>query len=737
MDTALCDGLLADECELQYSLGVAASPACHRRISQRAWFADEDGVRTVGVGAVVVAQYDLSDTLGRNVAMWLLVKGKYAKQVEVASAFGLTSRQVNRLCKQAALAGMAGLVRKQRSDKTPEAVAERVCRLRKRGAKVSEIARKVALSPRTVRALLAERGLDYHDRASAQLSLALESEEGAEAAHAHRQELPQVRQVEAEEQASEAEASEADILGSEQEKLEAGVEFQSAYSVCGAGVLLAMAAERGVLLEEARNAYGQLGAGLYGLRAFVQGLLAMALLGLHNIEALKTKRPEELGLVLGLRRIFEVKTARRKLQEMGTRGKAEDWYHAVARRWVADAGNDIATLYVDGHTRAYYGKHSIAKGWCARRRLCQPATTDTWTNDSLGQPLLRITHEAHPTVAQVLPQVLADVRELVGPRRITVAFDRGGWSAATFKKLVAEQFDFVTYRSGQQALLPAEAFAEHSMADGTSTRVWRLADTRVNIHGYGEARQITIMTDKGKQTPIVTSNYDAAALDIVLQLLARWRQENYFKYMRQNYNIDALVDYATAPVEDREIPNPEYQQLSKQLARARTQLRKLQSRTQADTTQKQTTDNESECEHQIHELAAQIDQLLTQRKALPRRCMLSETSRADEVKLATERKLCSDLIKMAAYRAECELVRRLAGTFARTADEAHTLIRSIMQQTGDIRVEGTDVHVTLQPMSAPRFTRALVALCDAVNTDNPVYPDTHWRLHFHVTQNQK
>lgn len=117
--------------------------------------------------------------------------------------------------------------------------------------------------------------------------------------------------------------------------------------------------------------------------------------------------------------------------------------------------------------------------------------------------------------------------------------------------------------------------------------------------------------------------------------------------------------------------------------------------------------------------------------------MLSETNRADEVKLATERKLCSDLIKMAAYRTECELVRRIAGTFARTPDEAHTLIRSIMQQTGDIRVEGTDVHVTLQPMSAPRFTRALVALCDAVNTDNPVYPDTDWRLHFHVRQNQK
>jgi hypothetical protein len=710
-------------------LDLAPPPQGCRRVSDVAWLVEDDGVRTVWVRGVVVAQHDLSDTLGRNVAIWLLASAKYAKQTEIALAFALTARQVNRLCREAAREGAGALVRKERSDRTCEAVARRVCRLREQGDALASIARQVKLSTRTVYSILQERGYDPHDRPGpTQLDLDVSGDCD--------EQDDEPLETEGESLTDDLAQAPAETSGYAPDKPEADVEFEDASGVWGAGVLLAVAAEGGALLQEARGIYGQLRAGVYGLRAFVQGLFVMAWLGVRSPEGLKAKAPHGLGVLLGLPRIFEVKTLRRKLRETGARGKAGDWYREMAKRWVADADEEIATLYVDGHTRAYYGKRPIAKGWCARRRLCQPATTDTWTNDALGQPLLRITHEAHPTVAQVLPEVLADVRALVGPRRLTVAFDRGGWSGATFKKVVAEGFDFITYRPGHHDPLPADAFEDCPKRDGVKTKVRQLADMRLQVRAYGEARLIVILSDNGKQTHIVTSNRNALPLDLALQLLGRWRQENYFKYMRQNYSLDALVDYGTAPVEDREIPNPQYRDLSNQLRRARAQLRRLQAQAEAARTKGEAINNDRNLQLEISAQTQLIDELLRQRGTLAPRCMLSQTDRAGEVKLAVERKLCSDLVKMAAYRAECQMVRRIEATFARNADEGHAFVRAVMQQTGTIAVQDRDVYITLEPMSAPRFTRALEALCAATNSDNPVYPETDWRLHFHVRQDE-
>ena len=61
-------------------------------------------------------------------------------------------------------------------------------------------------------------------------------------------------------------------------------------------------------------------------------------------------------------------------------------------------------------------------------RLSMPATTDYWVNDQVGDPLLAITAEANAGMVKMLPEVLAQVRVIVGDRRVTVVFDRGGWS---------------------------------------------------------------------------------------------------------------------------------------------------------------------------------------------------------------------------------------------------------------------------------------------------------------------
>src|SRR5258707_6147686 len=107
-------------------------------------------------------------------------------------------------------------------------------------------------------------------------------------------------------------------------------------------------------------------------------------------------------------------------------------------------------LYVDGHVRAYHGQRAISsKAYVARRHLAMPASTDYWINDRSGDPLLVITGEVNAALTKALPRLLREVRDLVGTRRVTIVFDRGGWSPKLFATMIKDGFDLLTYRKGR------------------------------------------------------------------------------------------------------------------------------------------------------------------------------------------------------------------------------------------------------------------------------------------------
>ena len=145
----------------------------------------------------------------------------------------------------------------------------------------------------------------------------------------------------------------------------------------------------------ARDVYGSIGPAFYGLRTTIVTLLLMALIRIKRPENLKEYNPEDLGRLLGLDRVAEVKTIRRKLARLAGYGRAAEFGRALAEQRVQSRGNVMGFLYVDGHVRAYHGKHKLPKAYVARRHLAIPATTDYWVNDAKGEPLLLITCEAN------------------------------------------------------------------------------------------------------------------------------------------------------------------------------------------------------------------------------------------------------------------------------------------------------------------------------------------------------
>jgi len=61
------------------------------------------------------------------------------------------------------------------------------------------------------------------------------------------------------------------------------------------------------------------------------------------------------------------------------------------------------------------------------------------------------------------------------------------------------------------------------------------------------------------------------------RMFERWRQENFFKYLREEFALDALAEHAVEPDDPaREVPNPEWARVDAQPRQAHARWERLQ-----------------------------------------------------------------------------------------------------------------------------------------------------------------
>jgi hypothetical protein len=345
----------------------------------------------------------------------------------------------------------------------------------------------------------------------------------------------------------------------------------------------------------------------------------------------------------------------------------------------------------------------------------------------------------------MLPRVLHQVRALVGQRRVTVVFDRGGYSPNLFQQMLAAGFDLLTYRKGRYPRIPRKRFQERRTRRDGRTITYVLADQEVRLlKGQLRLRQVTRLMDNGHQTPILTSRRDLAAAQVAYRMFDRWRQENFFKYLREEYALDALVEYAAVPDDPtREVPNPAWAALDAQLRQAQACLDRLQAEYGLEAltnleNQRRTMRGfkiaQGPLGQKIWSAWQRILQLEKRRAAMPRRVPVQAVTEEPVVKLAPERKHLTNLIKMVAYQAESDLLRLVAPHYRRTSDEGRTLIQSALASTADLQVTRTELLLTLVPQSSPHRTRAIAALCNELNPTNTIFPGSRLRLRYAIRE---
>ena len=422
---------------------------------------------------------------------------------------------------------------------------------------------------------------------------------------------------------------------------------------------------------------------------------------------------------------------------------------SLARRHLQGTG-DYGTFYIDGHARAYFGKSRLPKAHLARARLSGLAEVDTWVCDKSGQGVLVWGAGPGASLAGELKRAVAEIRALVGPGvRPTIVFDRGGWSPKLFAELVGLGFDVLTYKKGRSRPEPRKSFSEHDFVDdlGRAQHYW-LADRRKRFgykdgkrDRYFSARQVTRLDPKtGHQTQVVTTRVDLSAPEVAYWCFCRWRQENFFRYMRANLGLDALDSYAKlADDPARTVPNPKKKEAAKKVKEAKAALALAESALARAVSAG--TDGSLAPSEANATIAAATEPLAKAKDAVakakaaqgevPARVALGELH-PDAVRQAPERKRAHDAIRMATYNAASSLAALLGSYYSRAEDEARTLLSEAFCSPADLEVVGDKLHVRLCPLSEPRRSRAVAGLCEELNETRTIYPGTNLRLVYSV-----
>jgi len=147
------------------------------------------------------------------------------------------------------------------------------------------------------------------------------------------------------------------------------------------------------------------------------------------------------------------------------------------------------------------------------------------------------------------------------------------------------------------------------------------------------------------------------------------------------------------------------------------------------------TKEEKRIRKEIEDIRNRVDGLTARRKVVPTHIPLANLDpEKEQVKLSTERKHLTNVLKMVAYQIEGDLVELIRPHYARAEDEGRTLIQAALQSAASIKPTKTELHVMLSPLSSPHRTKAIAALCESLNRTHTHFPGTDQIMRFSVLE---
>ena len=230
-------------------------------------------------------------------------------------------------------------------------------------------------------------------------------------------------------------------------------------------------------------------------------------------------------------------------------------------------------------------------------------------------------------------------------------------------------------------------------------------------------------------------------------MFSRWRQENYFKYMRKDYDFDRIMQYLVEQIDsDFTVSNPEYNNITYHIKKIREKISRRKAKLyelieanisdSMESTAKQLKKQAIEQE-ELDELQCKEAELINNRHLLPSRIKIKDMPENLKYnRLHLESKLFQNIIKMICYRAETNCANVLADYYKRYKDEKRELVKSLIFSHGDIICDEVNetLEVNLYSQLSPRQNYALGKLCDLLNDAEHYYPGTNLKLFYKIAK---
>ena len=211
---------------------------------------------------------------------------------------------------------------------------------------------------------------------------------------------------------------------------------------------------------------------------------------------------------------------------------------------------------------------------------------------------------------------------------LTMVFDREAWSPALFRRLSAQGVAVITWHKGFAGEdWPEEEFERigapnHGPFGIEGETGYRIAERTILLTmGSGKnaeavrVRQIRRLMPDGRQVAFVANNFSVPLERVAGAMFSRWSQENFFKYMKQEFGLGKMSSYDFVDLDpDARIVNPRWREADKKHDRLRKKLgRRL---TKAADLEKSIADGKGEkAARKLELVEAEIDDLKKQVEA--------------------------------------------------------------------------------------------------------------------------
>lgn len=539
----------------------------------------------------------------------------------------------------------------------------------------------------------------------------------------------------------------------------APTEFVRAHEVDGGGILFLLPALLANGLLRDREKHFQLPKGFYSATHILLFLAFMFLARVRSVEQLRQRQTGEWGKWLGLDRIPEVRTVRKKIRILAQPEAVQEWAAELSQDWLKAEPDLAGRLYVDGHVRVYHGSRTaLPKRFVSREKLCLRGLTDWWVNDQTGRPFFVVSTPFNDGMLamlreEIVPRLLREVpgqptqEELdanLDLHRFLLIVDREGWSPEFFAEMWKQRIAVQTYRKNPSADWPVAEFTacEVQGIGGNRTTLW-LAERQIMLGDGVRAREVRRRSECGHQTAIVGTDFLSSKEEIAAHMFARWSQENWFKYMNQHFGLDKLADNElVAADETRMLVNPTYRKLESriksqagQLARRQAEFGELQLRHDAQPAEVPLyAERKAELLEKIGELTQALAAGKEERAKTPRKVRLGDLPEEQRFSaISPVRKHFLDTIRMIVYRAETALYVLLREGPGRDRD-GRALLQAICRTPADFIPDYTakTLTVRLHHLANPISDQMALFLADKLNEAEVTYPDTPLRLRYEL-----